>query len=158
MLPSGLPTGQPLLQHLQGVENTCLLGHQVCRGWTCFFCQEPRNFAQESAFSAHVKAFHQDAVSEAYLGDLSTACQIIDEPTLDMCPVCSMHEAAWRMKKTEISNRELTRSWTTSENACMVLLYGHCRLRSLMVQPKNPVRHLLARHMLTVARPFLQSA
>ncbi|KAK9434653.1 cyclopropane-fatty-acyl-phospholipid synthase [Metarhizium brunneum] len=27
--------------------------HQVCRGWTCFFCQEPRNFAQESAFSAH---------------------------------------------------------------------------------------------------------
>ncbi|KAF5124291.1 hypothetical protein E5D57_012221 [Metarhizium anisopliae] len=80
--------------------------HQVCRGWTCFFCQEPRNFAQESAFSAHVKEFHQDAVSEAYLGDLSTACEIIDEPTLDMCPVCSMHEAAWTMKKAECTHFE----------------------------------------------------
>ncbi|KID72031.1 transcription factor Zn, C2H2, partial [Metarhizium brunneum ARSEF 3297] len=78
--------------------------HQVCRGWTCFFCQEPRNFAQESAFSAHVKAFHHDAVSEEYLGDLSTACQIMDEPTLDMCPVCSMHEAAWTIKKAECTH------------------------------------------------------
>ncbi|KID84817.1 transcription factor Zn, C2H2 [Metarhizium guizhouense ARSEF 977] len=80
--------------------------HQVCRGWTCHFCQEPRNFAQESAFSAHVRAFHRDAVSEEYLGDLSTTCQIIDEPTLDMCPVCSMHDAAWTMKSAEYTQFE----------------------------------------------------
>lgn len=36
MLPSGLPTGQPLLQYLQGVENTCLLGPSSLPGMDVF--------------------------------------------------------------------------------------------------------------------------
>ncbi|CAO2652993.1 Nn.00g024040.m01.CDS01 [Neocucurbitaria sp. VM-36] len=97
-LPS-CPQENPLFDTFHAWKTHLSSNHHMLRGWTCVFCEEPRNFTQERFFNDHVKITHVDEVAEELLVDLSTACQMFNEPNIDRCPVCSTYEVTWKQRK-----------------------------------------------------------
>ncbi|KAI9774752.1 MAG: hypothetical protein M1839_001619 [Geoglossum umbratile] len=100
------PQDHTLFDTFQAWKTHVFSHHQVSKGWTCFFCQDPCDFPKEHIFKEHITTLHPDAVAEEDLSDLSFACRVDDAPTLDRCPVCSMYDGEWKAQKAKDTHFE----------------------------------------------------
>jgi hypothetical protein len=67
-------------------------------------------FAHAESLKHHITEHHSGQFLEEKLRDLVLSSQQQKNPTLDKCPVCSLHELTWRSAKTNDSSYEMNTS------------------------------------------------
>lgn len=104
------PEVQTLFATFQAWKIHVFSGHKSLPKWECMLCDPADIFSDKDSFTKHAQLCHSDELEGESVDDLVEACEFVEEPILDKCPICSIHEDTWLKKRASDQHFDLRNS------------------------------------------------
>jgi nucleoside phosphorylase len=92
---------QPLFGTFQAWKIHISSGHGSLPKWECILCNPVIVFIDKTSFTEHAKLQHYDELDGENINDFIETFEMLEGPSLEQCPICSIRAYVWSKRKLE---------------------------------------------------------